>query len=88
MTQKLICTSCGNTCGAVSIDDGIGPYEYEGQRGIHHNFITVSDCCEAAILDEFGSTYELPALTEDDIAEKESVIFERMEEDKSWEDLS
>lgn len=46
------CESCGLPCIGVEHDDGIGPYEYWGQKGNHHDYVFLSNCCEAAILDQ------------------------------------
>jgi hypothetical protein len=51
-----ICSSCGRPCTAVMVDEGIGPYEYWGSRGVHHDYQIESDCCGAAIA-EAGNVY-------------------------------
>lgn len=64
-----------HACGAANpdtkqIDDGIGPYEYFGATGVHHNWVDVTECCEADLSDlephealrKCGRiTYRLPA---------------------------
>ena len=45
------CEECGDACSGVLVDQGIGPYEYWGSRGTHHDWVVVSPCCEAGILD-------------------------------------
>jgi hypothetical protein len=45
------CSDCGKECSSTQIDEGIGPYEFWGARGVHHDWVTVSDCCEAEILE-------------------------------------
>jgi len=50
-----ICSRCGNGCTAVWIDFGIGPYEFWGDRGTHHDYQVVSPCCEAEMA-EGGET--------------------------------
>lgn len=44
-----ICMGCGDACREVREDFGIGPYEYAGARGVHHDYHWVSDCCEADV---------------------------------------
>lgn len=44
-----ICMSCGDECREARVDFGIGPYEYWGDRGVHHDYANVSDCCEAEV---------------------------------------
>ena len=50
-----ICTECGKPCGSIEIDEGIGSYEYWGAPGVHHDYRTVSDCCEAEIGENGGT---------------------------------
>lgn len=45
------CESCGHPCQPIIIDLGIGPYEFQGTRGIDHDYVVVSDCCESLILE-------------------------------------
>lgn len=45
--EEGICTDCGEPCHAVRIDVGIGPYEYWGATGVHHDWRWLSPCCEA-----------------------------------------
>ena len=47
-----ICTACGEECGGKVLDEGIGSYEYWGAKGVHHDYRTVSDCCEEDIAEE------------------------------------
>jgi hypothetical protein len=46
-----ICDSCGEGCTATVIDEGIGPYEYWGSKGVHHAYATVSPCCNAEVVE-------------------------------------
>lgn len=46
-----ICASCGKQAKAVRRDMGIGPYEYWGARGTHHDWQIVSECCEAEVME-------------------------------------
>jgi hypothetical protein len=46
------CEDCGQPCYGELHDDGIGPYEYWGCKGIDHRYVFLSDCCEAEILDQ------------------------------------
>lgn len=45
------CTDCGKECRIILIDEGIGSYEYWGQKGVHHDYRRASYCCEADVLD-------------------------------------
>jgi len=49
--ESGICSECGNACTATVIDDGIGPYEFWGERGVHHDYHQVSPCCEAEVVE-------------------------------------
>jgi hypothetical protein len=42
------------------MDFGIGPYEFWGARGFHHDRQWVTQCCEAGLVDCWGypSVYE------------------------------
>ena len=50
--EEGICLECGEICTVKTIDEGIGPYEFWGAKGTHHNYVKVSSCCEV----EFDST--------------------------------
>ena len=56
------CSECGNPCDAIVIDDGIGPYEYFGMKGVDRRPALVSDCCEADPLDDAGHSIQLSDL--------------------------
>jgi len=45
-----ICDSCGEECSSICVDQGIGPYEYWGAKGCHHDYQNVSPCCEDAVV--------------------------------------
>ena len=49
--REGVCESCGTECSAVMQDEGIGDYEYWGSRGVHHDWVEVSPCCGAAVVD-------------------------------------
>ena len=44
-----ICASCGRECEEETSDEGIGPYEFWGSRGVHHDYQQVSSCCGEAV---------------------------------------
>lgn len=44
-----ICKGCAQECNEVRRDFGYGPYEYGSERGVHHAWANVSDCCEAEV---------------------------------------
>ena len=45
------CTCCKQECLTHEEDHGIGPYEYWGQRCVDRRMVTVSDCCDAEVID-------------------------------------
>ena len=45
-----ICESCGRYVTAHVVDEGIGPYEYWGSKGEHHDYHTCSPCCDADVV--------------------------------------
>ena len=47
-----VCEACGEKCTSVTQDDGIGPFEYWGSKGVHHEYVEVSPCCQAEVIDE------------------------------------
>lgn len=51
MNKDYICPDCGEPCDAKECDDGIGPYEYHGQKCYHSHKYIGSDCCEAELVD-------------------------------------
>lgn len=44
------CANCGEECVGISVDNGIGPYEYFGSKGTHHQWDIESSCCNASLL--------------------------------------
>jgi len=46
------CACCLKECNVVTVDEGIGQYEYWGALGVDIRLVDVSDCCEAELLDE------------------------------------
>jgi hypothetical protein len=46
------CASCLKECEAITIDEGIGAYEYWGAKGVDIRLVDVSDCCEDNLLEE------------------------------------
>ena len=47
-----VCADCGEACTSVTVDNGIGHYEYWGATGIHHQYDEVSPCCQGEVIDE------------------------------------
>jgi hypothetical protein len=43
----IICKACNRGCRVVTVDFGIGAYEYWGAPGVDVQLAEVSDCCEA-----------------------------------------
>jgi len=64
------CGSCRAPCEPRTTDEGIGPYEFWGSKGVDSNIVTVSDCCEADLYEDFelqiGYTPEEPEPDYDD----------------------
>jgi hypothetical protein len=52
MESAMKCSACGQRCRKVTVDFGIGAYEYWGAPGFDVQLADVSDCCEAECLDE------------------------------------
>ena len=46
-----ICDECGLECESTTQDNGIGPYEFWGERGTHHDYAEVSPCCGAEVVE-------------------------------------
>lgn len=46
-----ICNNCGMACEAEIQDQGIGPYEFWGSRGVHHDWVEASPCCSASVVE-------------------------------------
>lgn len=46
------CGACGKPCKAITVDEGIGAYEYWGQKGVDTCIVTSSDCCEADVFSD------------------------------------
>lgn len=41
------CEDCGEECYVVERDEGIGAFEFQGERGVDRQLVAVSRCCEA-----------------------------------------
>jgi len=52
--KEYYCTECGESCSFTERDEGIGAYEYWGDRGVDINIVAYSDCCEAEITEEIA----------------------------------
>lgn len=46
------CDACGRECRRITVDFGIGAYEYWGAPGFDVQLAEVSDCCEADCVDD------------------------------------
>lgn len=50
--MTLRCHACGAADpDTKTIDEGIGPYEYFGAKGVHTAWVEVTDCCDAEFSD-------------------------------------
>lgn len=45
------CENCGKECATKWVDNGVGPYEFWGSRGVDRRLEEVSRCCEAPVTD-------------------------------------
>jgi hypothetical protein len=45
------CEDCKKPCVSVTEDQGIGSYEFWGARGMHHDYVEVSPCCQAEVIE-------------------------------------
>ena len=59
------CQECELECRGQVVDQGIGPYEFWGQKGIDVRLAFVSECCEALVVDIDGNEVSLPEPDED-----------------------
>lgn len=46
-----ICSACGEECSTHTVDEGIGSFEFWGERGVHHDYHEVSKCCDSDVAD-------------------------------------
>lgn len=44
--RTVWCLDCGQYVDTVTLDDGIGHYEYWGARGVHHAYYEACPKCE------------------------------------------
>lgn len=53
MEPKLdrLCEDCGQPAEEITVDFGVGAYEYWGYRGVHRDVQRVSACCEASLVE-------------------------------------
>jgi hypothetical protein len=49
--ERAYCTECGKECKIIVVDDGIGPYEFWGQKCCQNIYVERSACCEAELSD-------------------------------------
>lgn len=49
MHMQARCERCGRPCELVTVDRGIGSYEYGGARGCQIKLVEVSVCCESSV---------------------------------------
>lgn len=45
------CVHCHKECNIIECDEGIGPYEFWGQKRRHVDIRAASNCCEADVLE-------------------------------------
>lgn len=59
------CPNCDERVSAHIEDQGIGPYEFWGANGTHHNYVPVCNTCESPVEDYDEDDYE-PEYNEDE----------------------
>ena len=47
--SDVFCPACGLACTYHPEDQGIGPYEFWGQKCVDTHMVMMSDCCEAPV---------------------------------------
>ena len=52
----MYCGECGQECAYRVIDEGIGPYEFWGQKCVDHSYVVVSNCCDAPVYTDSALT--------------------------------
>ena len=50
-SQDWWCLACRQKCHVKQVDNGIGPYEYWGAKGVHHDYMLESRCCDSEVVD-------------------------------------
>lgn len=48
------CCNCGKECYIEYVDNGIGSYEYWGQKGVHTQIDAESSCCGAEVVENWS----------------------------------
>lgn len=59
------CSYCDARVSAHIEDHGIGPYEFWGERGTHHDYVPCCDICGESVEDYDEDDYE-PEYNEDE----------------------
>lgn len=54
-SRSLYCPTCQKQIDSVMQDNGIGPYEFWGQQGTHHDWVEVCPECEEDASEYFTS---------------------------------
>lgn len=49
-TGVNVCSECGNECDVVTVDEGVGSFDFWGEKGIDEKLVEVSSCCEAEVI--------------------------------------
>lgn len=53
METLYFCTECKQECDVRYEDEGIGAYEYWGDKGVDTKWVGYSDCCEADVTTDY-----------------------------------
>lgn len=67
LSQKCWCPWCEQESVAKVADNGIGPYEYWGVKGVHVHYEIVTECCEepAMHLNDYNRELEIDDLVDE-----------------------
>jgi len=80
----MFCFNCGKECSTKVVNEGIGVYEFQGQKGNDKQLSVVSDCCDDDVyVDEYCiQPYTLMDHNEDLECAKADADYDRMREAK------
>lgn len=74
--EKIRCACCGQACTVGKVDFGIGPYEFWGVKGVHHDERVVTECCESEyVFNGEGEEVEASSVEIDECQEPEPEEF-------------
>lgn len=77
------CSECGEECQGKWENQGIGPYEFWGQKGNDVRMVFVSDCCSADLQDEDGN--EVDAAEDERLNQADRIADDRRDRELEWD---